>query len=52
MYRNGKGVTKDYKKAVEWYTKAAEQGDAYGQCNLGTMYLFGNGVTKDYKKAV
>ena len=28
MYRNGYGVTKDYKKAVEWYTKAAEQGNA------------------------
>ena len=26
MYKNGKGVTKDDKKAVEWYTKAAEQG--------------------------
>ena len=27
MYQNGNGVTKDYKKAVEWYTKAAEQGN-------------------------
>ena len=26
MYSIGYGVTKDYKKAVEWYTKAAEQG--------------------------
>ena len=27
MYENGRGVTKDLKKAVEWYTKAAEQDD-------------------------
>ena len=48
----GDGVTKDYKKAVEWYTKAVEQGYARGQCNLGVMYENGYGVTKDYKKAV
>ena len=52
MYQNGRGVTKDYKKAVEWYTKAAEQGNAQGQFNLGYMYRNGKGVTKDDKKAV
>ena len=26
-YEKGKGVEKDSEKAVEWYTKAAEQGD-------------------------
>ncbi len=26
MYDNGKGVLKDYKEAVKWYRKAAEQG--------------------------
>jgi uncharacterized protein len=34
MYQYGLGVTQDYKKAFEWYTKAAEQGDAGGQRNL------------------
>ena len=29
MYSIGYGVTKDYKKAVEWYTKAAEQGNTF-----------------------
>ena len=52
MYRNGRGVTKDDKKAVEWYTKSAEQGHARGQCNLGIMYHNGYGITNDYKKAV
>ena len=27
MYAEGKGVTKDTVKAVEWYQKAAAQGD-------------------------
>ena len=26
MYYNGEGVPQDYKEAVKWYTKAAEQG--------------------------
>ena len=26
MYENGEGVPQDYKEAVKWYTKAAEQG--------------------------
>ena len=28
MYANGKGVEKDDAKAVEWFRKAAEQGNA------------------------
>ena len=32
--------------------KAAEQGDASAQSNLGVMYENGEGVAKDYKKAV
>jgi predicted PurR-regulated permease PerM len=27
MYEYGKGVPQDYKKAVKWFRKAAEQGD-------------------------
>ena len=26
-YLEGKGVTQDYKEAVKWYTKSAEQGN-------------------------
>lgn len=36
-----KGVVQDYGKAVEWYTKAAEQGYAEAQSNLGYCYDFG-----------
>lgn len=48
--RNGK--TQDYNMAVEWYRKAAEQGYAIGQSNLGFMYENGYGVNKDYSEAV
>ncbi|MDP7503376.1 MAG: tetratricopeptide repeat protein [Nitrospinota bacterium] len=45
---NGWGVPKDYKLAVKWYRKSAEQGYALGQFNLGWMYRKGLGVPKDY----
>ena len=51
-YAMGIGVAKDYKKAVDWYKKAANQGHARAQYNLGEMYEYGNGVAQDYKKAV
>ena len=34
-----------------WYRKAADQGDAYAQCNLGRCYESGQGVTKDLAEA-
>ena len=34
------------------YRKAAEQGDAVAQFNLGNCYYTGKGVTKDYSQAV
>ena len=52
MYKKGQGVKQDYKEAVEWYRKAAEQGDATAQCNLGYMCNKGEGVKQDYKEAV
>ena len=46
------GVEKDFGKAAEWFTKAAEQGNANAQNNLGMMYKKGLGVGKDFGKAV
>ena len=43
---------KDYKEEIEQYKKAAEQGDAVAQCNLGRRYYKGEGVEKDNKEAV
>jgi len=47
MYANGDGVTPDYKEAVKWYRKSAEQGNAYSQFGLGAMYYKGQGVIQD-----
>ena len=38
MYAKGEGVKKDEAEAVKWYTKAAQQGHALAQVNLGLMY--------------
>jgi TPR repeat protein len=42
----------DYKSAFEYYTKAAELGDAKAHYNLSIMYDLGQGVEKDEKKQV
>jgi len=44
MYQAGKGVIRDYNKAVYWYKKAAEQGNAQAKANLEYLelaHLFG-----------
>jgi len=52
MYNNGQGVTQDYVQAAKWYRKAAEQGLADAQHNLGHMYSNGYGVTQVYAEAL
>jgi hypothetical protein len=52
MYDEGKAVEQDYKQAIRWFTKAAEQGHAAAQLNLGAMYHEGKGVEQDYKQAI
>ncbi len=42
----------DYDGALEYYTKAAELGDADAYCQLGFMYYEGDGVEEDEVKAV
>jgi hypothetical protein len=48
MYDRRQGVPQNYAEAVKWYRKAAEQGFAEAQTNLGMMYFTGQGVPKDY----
>jgi TPR repeat protein len=52
MYVRGAGVTQDYAQAVIWFRKAAEQGDAVAQNNLGVMYANAKGVRRDSAQAV
>ena len=51
LYRNGKGVEKDFSKAIKWYLLAAENGHAKAQAKLGYMYVNGEGVNKNYVRA-
>jgi TPR repeat protein len=51
MYDDGNGVAKNDVEAVKWFTKAAEQGFARAQNNLGARYENGLGVPKDYIQA-
>lgn len=48
MYESGPGVLRNYKEAVKWYRKAADQGYALAQNILGVMYALGKGVPQDY----
>jgi len=41
----------NYKKAVLWYEKSAQQGNKYAQNTLGYSYYEGYGVEQDYKRA-
>ena len=44
-------MTQDDVQAVGWYRKAAAQGYASAQVNLGVMYGEGQGVPQDYIQA-
>ena len=58
MYHQGLGVEQDYAKALEWYEKAADAGNASAMYNMATL-LFWNAAGGDrreeafvwYKKA-
>ena len=52
MYDQGRGVPQDDAEAVAWYRRAAEQGNARAQYNLGGMYREGRGVPQDDAEAV
>lgn len=51
MYYKGQGVRQDYATAIEWYTKAANQGDTQAQTILGVMYATGQGVSQNEQTA-
>ena len=50
--RNGRGVPQDDVQAVKWTRLAADQGDAWAQFHLGSMYRIGLGVPQDDAQAV
>jgi hypothetical protein len=46
------GLPQDRAEAAKWYRRAAEQGRANAQYNLGRMYATGQGVPKDEAEMV
>ncbi len=50
-YRDGKGVSQDYKRAVACYEWAIANGDIPALGSLGLMYQAGEGVEEDQEKA-
>jgi len=52
LYKQGKSLPRDDTKAAKWYHKAAEQGHAKAQYQLGWAYLRGEGVLEDDIKGV
>jgi len=48
----GRRKARDDRQAVSWYTKAAEQGLADAQFDLGRMYVTGTGITQDVELGV
>jgi hypothetical protein len=51
MYMDGDCVEKNGAKAVEWFSKAAEQGLVGSMTTLAMMYETGDGVEKDTARA-
>jgi TPR repeat protein len=49
-YIGGQGPI-NYTEAAKWYRKAAEQGHAKAQSQLGLMYSIGKGVPQDFAEA-
>ena len=45
------GVPLDYAEAARWYRKAAKQGSAAAQNNMGVFYVYGYGVPQDSVEA-
>jgi len=49
--RGQPGSRSDYAEAAKWWRKAADQGDAGAQSDLGWLYTYGRGVETNYPEA-
>jgi len=53
LFEKGEGVPKEEAKAVVWFRKSAEQGNADAEANLGGMYFLGSGgLPRDMAQAL
>jgi TPR repeat protein len=51
MLASGVGLPRNDAAAVDWFRRAADQGNPFGTYNLGVMYRDGRGVVTDRKEA-
>jgi TPR repeat protein len=51
IYGSDEVTPHDYQQSAIWWRKAADQGLAEAQCNLGYLYKDGQGVTQDFTEA-
>jgi len=51
LFIQGKDVNQNFREALKWHTKAAQQGHVKAQITLGTMHHWGRGVPQDLKRA-
>ncbi|MBL8548397.1 MAG: toll/interleukin-1 receptor domain-containing protein [Hyphomonadaceae bacterium] len=51
MFEQGRGVEKDYQRAMAWYARAGRSGSPAGMRALGALYEQGLGVARDYGRA-
>jgi len=51
LFYKGIGVDKDFKKAAQWFKRAAKNTHSGAQYNLGIMSYLGQGVPQDYAQA-
>jgi hypothetical protein len=47
IFHNALGVERDPAKAIDWWRRGAERGDADGQAMLGAAFHLGSGVKRD-----
>ena len=52
MFYHGVDVPQSYELALQWLTKAANQGDANAMAKVGTLHLLGLGAEKDTNKGI
>ena len=52
MYAVGYGTDQDFRKAAEWYEKAAAEGNPFAAYALGCLYRRGQGVERDEVRAI
>ena len=50
-YASGEGVKQDYREAMRWLLRSAEQGETRAQAKVATWFWAGRGAPQDYSKA-